>query len=86
MAALAGVPEAVIKAAKKHLLKLEQESVDRNSQRDLFSAAATNAATVTAETPQEHPALALLRAIMPDELSPKDALEKIYALKKTMGE
>ena len=60
--------------------------MDRNSQQDLFSAAAVGLAAATAETPQEHPALALLRAIMPDELSPKQALEKIYALKKTLGE
>ncbi len=80
VAALAGVPEQAIKAAKRHLLKLEQESVDKNLQRDLFS---TGSAAV-ADSPQEHPALALLRTIMPDELSPKEALEQLYLLKKAV--
>jgi DNA mismatch repair protein MutS len=30
---------------------------------------------------QEHPALLKLRTIMPDELSPKEALEQLYILK-----
>jgi len=80
VAALAGVPEQAIKAAKKHLLKLEQENVDRDLQQDLFSVG--SAAAV--ELPQEHPALALLRTIIPDELSPKEALEQLYVLKKVM--
>ena len=37
VAALAGVPELVIKSARKHLIKLEQESVNKKSQLDLFS-------------------------------------------------
>ncbi len=77
VAALAGVPESVIKTARKYLIKLEQESVDRQPQRDLFS----KAVAVTHQKPSEHPALALLRAMVPDELSPKQALEKLYALK-----
>ncbi len=78
VAALAGVPEQAIKVAKKYLLKLEQENVDRDLQRDLFSVG--SAAVV--ELPHEHPALALLRTIIPDELSPKEALEQLYVLKK----
>lgn len=31
---------------------------------------------------QEHPALLKLRIIIPDELSPKEALEQLYILKK----
>ncbi len=82
VAALAGVPEQAIKAAKKHLLKLEQENVDRYLQQDLFSMG--SAAAV--ELPQEHPALALLRTIIPDELSPKEALEQLYLLKKAAAD
>jgi len=80
VAALAGVPEQAIKAAKKHLLKLEQESVDKNLQRDLFFVGST----AVADSPLEHPALALLRTIMPDELSPKEALEQLYLLKNAV--
>jgi DNA mismatch repair protein MutS len=32
----------------------------------------------------EHPALSSLRDITPDELSPKQALEKLYQLKKLL--
>ena len=80
VAALAGVPEPVIKTARKYLIKLEQESVDRQPQRDLFSKA-----VAAAQEPSEHPALMLLRAIVPDELSPKQALENLYALKNAVG-
>ncbi len=80
VAALAGVPEQAIKVAKKYLLKLEQESVNRNPQRDLFSAGPVD----EVDFPQEHPVLALLRTIIPDELSPKEALEQLYVLKKVV--
>jgi DNA mismatch repair protein MutS len=82
VASLAGVPEPVIKTARKYLVKLEQESVNRQPQRDLFS----ETFTAKQEAPPEHPALVLLRAIVPDELSPKQALEKLYALKNAAGE
>ncbi|KIO50225.1 DNA mismatch repair protein MutS [Nitrosospira sp. NpAV] len=78
VAALAGVPEPVIKTARKYLVKLEQETVDKQLQGDLFS----GAATIAEATLLEHPALTLLSAIQPDELSPRQALEKLYALKK----
>lgn len=81
VAALAGVPLPVIKAARKYLLRLEQESVDRNPQRDFFSAMPAGTVEIP-ESLREHSALGLLRAIMPDELSPKQALEKLYLLKK----
>jgi DNA mismatch repair protein MutS len=32
----------------------------------------------------EHPVLALLRTIVPDDLSPKQALDQLYALKKAV--
>jgi len=32
--------------------------------------------------PEEHPALQSLRELQPDELSPKEALEKLYQLRK----
>ena len=32
--------------------------------------------------PEEHPLLAALREVQPDEMSPKEALERIYQLKK----
>ena len=87
MAALAGVPAPVIKMARQYLVKLEKETVRRHPQRDLFSDA-TAASLATGEnwenrqTRPQHPVFTLLRTVVPDELSPKQALETIYALKK----
>jgi DNA mismatch repair protein MutS len=76
VAALAGVPNSVIRSAKKQLVKLEQNSAAQNPQGDLFTAAPE------APEPEEHPLLSALRDLQPDEMSPKEALEKMYQLKK----
>ncbi len=76
VAALAGVPNDVIRAAKKQLLKLEQNSAAQNPQGDLFDK------KPEMPEPEEHPLLAALRIVQPDELSPKEALERLYQLKK----
>lgn len=75
VAALAGVPGNVIRAAKKHLQTLEQASLVRGGQPDLFG-------TAPAAEPQPHPAIELLDSIKPDELSPKEALDLLYKLKR----
>ena len=80
VAALAGVPNSVIKAAKKELCKLEQNSAAQNPQGDLFD----HKAVVEPEEPEEHPALQSLRDLQPDEMSPKEALDRLYQLKKLM--
>jgi DNA mismatch repair protein MutS len=77
VAALAGVPNDVIRAAKKQLLKLEQNSAAQNPQGDLFDQRA-----VVVEEAEEHPLVQALRDLQPDEMSPKEALERIYQLKK----
>jgi DNA mismatch repair protein MutS len=76
VAALAGVPNDVIRAAKKQLLKLEQNSAAQNPQGDLFDQ------KPEMPEPEEHPLLKSLRELQPDELSPREALEKLYKLKK----
>ena len=76
VAALAGVPNEVIRNAKKQLRALEQNSAAQNTQGDLFSA------IPDVPEPEEHPAVGALRDVQPDELSPKAALEKLYQLKK----
>ncbi len=76
VAALAGVPQSVIRSAKKQLVKLEQNSAAQNPQGDLF------AAVPDIPEQEEHPLVAALRDLQPDDLSPKAALEKIYQLKK----
>ncbi len=77
VAALAGVPSKVIQMAKKHLMMLEQQSINSSTQGDLFAAAPQPELTV-----EESPALEKLREIDADDLSPKAALELIYQLKK----
>src|SRR5471030_1920634 len=76
VAALAGVPGSVTRAAKRYLLQFEQQSLTRDGQSDLFAAVAPEPAS------EPHPALDLLASIKPDELSPKEALELLYTLKK----
>ncbi len=80
VAQLAGVPQAVVRAAKKQLAKLEEEAAARHPQGDLFSAG--RAAPPERE---EHPALKQLRETDPDSLSPKEALELLYRLRQQAG-
>ncbi|OWW21724.1 DNA mismatch repair protein MutS [Noviherbaspirillum denitrificans] len=84
VAQLAGVPQNVIRAARKHLAALEAHSVQATPQFDLFAA---NAAVV--DEPEEVPAIdpgvgALveeLDSIDPDAMTPREALDALYRLK-----
>ena len=78
VAALAGVPNSVIRNAKKQLARLEQNSAAQNPQGDLF------AALPETPEPEEHPLLTAMRDMQPDDLSPKAALEKLYQFKKML--
>jgi DNA mismatch repair protein MutS len=78
VAALAGVPGAVTRAAKRYLQQLEEAALSRGGQNDLF---ASPAASPDAEPAPQHPAVDLLASVNPDELSPKEALELLYRLK-----
>ena len=80
VAGLAGVPASVIRAARRNLAQLEEHGLAASPQRDLFAppAAAEPAA------PAEHPLTAALRAVDPDALSPKQALELVYRLRRQL--
>ncbi len=81
VAQLAGIPGAVIRAAKKHLFALEQQSVARDHQPDLFTPAAAPL------EPAFDPALLdKLQALDPDALTPKQALEALYEIRKLLGQ
>ncbi|MBL8496645.1 DNA mismatch repair protein MutS [Nitrosomonas sp. JL21] len=85
VAALAGVPDAVIKLAKKHLIRLEQENITRQPQMDLFSVPALESDPESEEDqPRQHPTIAMLNELSPDELTPRQALEQLYVLKKML--
>ena len=84
VAKLAGLPPSVIERAKLVLAQLEAE--DRISPaRRLIDDLPLFAATRSTPAPQRDAALAALlealAALHPDEMSPRDALEALYALK-----
>ncbi|HQR12565.1 MAG TPA: DNA mismatch repair protein MutS, partial [Casimicrobiaceae bacterium] len=83
VAKLAGVPAETVRQAKAYLARLDQFSARNASQDDLFG---THASPVShAETvadPRAAEVLDRLLAIDPDALSPREALEALYALKK----
>jgi DNA mismatch repair protein MutS len=80
----------VIRAARKHLARLEAQALDATPQLDLFApapcdeadAGTETAAPAPVQTMAESPALTLLDAIDPDALSPREALERLYELKR----
>ena len=76
MAALAGVPKPVIRQAKKYLEMLEEQSLQRGGQNDLFVNAEEE------EEPEVDTLRDALQSINPDELTPREALELLYRLKK----
>jgi DNA mismatch repair protein MutS len=83
VAKLAGLPPTVIERAKVVLAKLEAD--DRASPRGfddlpLFAAVASPTATPARDAALDA-VIAALSALHPDEMSPRDALEALYALK-----
>lgn len=81
VAALAGVPPAVIKIARKQLRSLEQSSAAHHPQGDLFSASVPIEPIDLPEIPEDHPAIIALRELQPDDLTPKAALAWLYEWK-----
>ena len=77
VAALAGVPKPVIRQAQKHLEMLEQQSLRRGGQDDLFSSSNSKK-----EVEKEDPLRDAFQAVNPDDLTPREALELLYRLKK----
>ncbi|MCE0558612.1 DNA mismatch repair protein MutS [Motilimonas sp. E26] len=80
VAALAGVPQKVIKQAKQKLHQLETQADQPKS--PTTSAPSQPSLPFAVET--EHPAVTQLAQINPDELSPRQALDLIYLLKKAL--
>ncbi|NHZ83578.1 DNA mismatch repair protein MutS [Massilia sp. CCM 8695] len=85
VAQLAGVPQAVIKAARKHLARLESQALDTTPQLDLFALPCVEADDAPAASAHDAAPDALhdaLAAIDPDALTPREALEQLYQLKR----
>ena len=85
VARLAGLPEAVLARAEQVLSVLEQgESGNAASQ--LVDALPLFATRPPPSTPQPSPLRARLAAVKPDDLTPRDALELVYALRAMLDE
>ena len=92
VAQLAGVPNPVIRAARKHLASLEAQSLEAQAQFDLFGRASQTEqvehfnsaedATAQINTSTESEAMRALSELDPDSLTPREALEALYQLKK----
>lgn len=80
VAALAGIPQAVLEQARHHLAELEQQQRRDSPQLALFDQSEPEIPASRATTPPD-----LLRErldqINPDSLSPREALELLYELK-----
>lgn len=79
VAALAGVPKTVIQNARTKLTSLEHQSLvnpgqhSPRMQMDLFTAS------------NSHPVVEILRALRPDDISPRQALDILFRLKQLAG-
>ena len=77
VARLAGIPDKVIRQARRKLEQLEQQSLQQNPQFDLFASAFDD--EPKAEAP--HPVIEELAALDVDNLSARQALDVLYQLK-----
>ncbi|MDQ7989315.1 MAG: DNA mismatch repair protein MutS [Candidatus Dactylopiibacterium sp.] len=79
VAALAGIPPAVVRDAKRRLRALENREIANGPQDDLF------ASLPEAEPAQvSHPALSALAGLDPDSLTPREAMEALYGLRRLL--
>lgn len=89
VAKLAGIPANVIKEAQNRLKILEKQShqsVQKSVQHDLFSEPAVETEVIEriVEVEKPAPALEALRQLDVDNLTPRQALEQLYALKEQL--
>ena len=80
VAQLAGVPAPVVRAAKQQLAQLEREALSHGKQQDLFAPGTEQ--NVSAQQP--HPVVSKLESIDPDNLTPREALDAVYRLRKLL--
>ncbi|MCR8549551.1 DNA mismatch repair protein MutS [Salipiger sp. P9] len=92
VAQLAGLPKAVIARARTVLDALEKGERERTSPKaliddlPLFSAAAQPAPQPVAKASGPSPVEERLDALLPDEMTPRDALQALYELKTLLTE
>jgi DNA mismatch repair protein MutS len=92
VAQLAGVPQPVIRAARRHLAMLEAQSATGGGQFDLFSMQSlipdqqASEPVSASQAAAASPVIDALDGIDPDSLSPREALDALYQLKRIAGE
>lgn len=82
VAALAGIPSTVVRDAKRRLTALESRTSQEGGQADLFAQLPPETEETSAAG---HPALTALSELDPDNLSPREALEQLYALRRLLS-
>lgn len=85
VAQLAGVPQSVIRAARRHLAALEAGSMQTTPQFDLFADRTAAATDEEIASPVASALEQAMAAIDPDALTPREALAALYRLKE-LGE
>ena len=80
VAKLAGVPQDALRLAQRYFARLDKFHVRDDVQHDLFASGVGGVSEVP-PTPLE----TRLRALDPDAMSPREALEALYALKRLLG-
>jgi DNA mismatch repair protein MutS len=85
VAQLAGVPPDTVRQARNYLARLEQHAARDDGQGDLFSGGLPAEVAATTD-PQAAAVLDRLRALDPDALSPREALDALYALQRLAAE
>jgi DNA mismatch repair protein MutS len=83
VAALAGVPGTVVRAARKRLAELEEHGLAAGPQQNLFGAPKEAAPAPSLE---DHPVFRQLRELDPDALTPREALELLYQLRRALDD
>ena len=85
VAQLAGVPRPIITQARKKLSQLEAQNSSESVQDDLFANAQETVSEIDDHLDEPNPIEIAVRELDPDSLSPKEALETLYQLKKLLG-
>jgi len=83
VAALAGVPKAVITQARHKLEELETLAAQQQAQPQQFGLFDAPAKPAKDKTPEPSKLEQALAEINPDEMTPREALDALYALKQT---
>ena len=90
VAKLAGVPQDALRLAQRYFARLDKFHVRDDAQHDLFASGVGGVSEVpptrvggTSDTPPT-PVEARLRALDPDAMSPREALDALYALKRLL--